>query len=240
MTAAEREVRNELRFVGVIRLLVGNFLYEQRWAILALLLYGIGMAGTLALGGEPEPADLVFYARQQGTLGALFGVFLISAAVHNDLRSRRVLMIVSKAVARWQYLAGVALGGAVVSTGFLLLAGAMLIWIEPAGFAVAGRLLLAFWPVALLAICLSLCFSAVLHPFVANAITLAIVAVLIAAGTLAQGAARLLLPGAGLYGSSAAASSAWLSGIAALIDSLAAFALACWIFSRRDLGGNIE
>ena len=49
-----------------VALLAGNFLREQRWVLLALAVYSGGMGFAFALGEAPDPADIAFFARQQG------------------------------------------------------------------------------------------------------------------------------------------------------------------------------
>ncbi len=83
-----------------------NFLYLQRWAILTVMAYAMLVnVAVLSIGKAPVRADVMFLARQQAVLGVLFGITFAASALNNDLRSRRLLTILSKAVTRWEYLA---------------------------------------------------------------------------------------------------------------------------------------
>ena len=145
---------------------------------------------------------------------------------------------------RWQYLAALALASTAVSAGFILLAWIALRTASDASAAgIAARFLLPFLPMALLAISVGLCFATFAHPFFANALTLALLGASVVIGSRLPGVAALWLPGAGLFlpGLSARGGGPWLPAvILVLLQSAVAFGLACWIFSRRDLGSNVE
>ena len=230
-----------------VALLTLNFLREQRWVLLALAVYGGGMGAVLAFSSEqPNREDLFFYARQQGALGLLFGVFLVSSAIHNDRRSRRLLLIFSKAVARWQYLIALALGAACVSTGFILLAWAGLLGISSRwaiALDVSLRSLLLFVPLALLANTIGLCFATFAHPFFANVLTLSVLGSSFAIAPLVHGYSVFLLPGANLLLPTLVGRSTREASLGIFVVALQiglTFALACWTYSRRDLGINVE
>ena len=226
-----------------VALIAGNFLREQRWVLLALAVYSLGMSFALMLGETPEADDLAFFARQQGTLGLLFGLLLVSAAIHNDRRSRRLLLVLSKAVTRWQYLTALALASVTVSAGFILLAWiALQVVNDPLAASIATRMLLPFLPAALLAISIGICFATFTHPFFANVLTLAVLGASFAIGARLPAQAALLLPGAGLFLSGLAPRGGPLLPpvVAVLLQSAAVFVLTCRIFSRRDLGSNVE
>ena len=226
-----------------VAFIAGNFLREQRWVLLALAVYSAGMSFALTLGEAADPEDLVFFARQQGTLGLLFGLLLVSAAIHNDRRSRRLLLVLSKAVTRWQYLAALALASAAVSAGFILLAWiALQVVNDPLAASIATRMLLPFLPAALLAISIGICFATLTHPFFANVLTLAVLGASFAISARLPAQAALLLPGAGLFlpGLAPRGGSLLPAVIAVILQSAAVFVLTCRIFARRDLGSNVE
>ncbi|HWR36338.1 MAG TPA: hypothetical protein VN622_10760 [Clostridia bacterium] len=232
-----------------ILLIAANYLREQRWPAIGLFAYGIGNALAFgAVGGPVAIEDVYFYIRQQALFAALFATFLAAAAVHNDRRSRRILAVLSKAIHRGEYLAGLFLGlaavmaayCAVVALSSLWLAGQTQLTIVSAVAAVAIA-----WIASLAVICVALFFSTFLNPFFTTAAT----------------AAAIMLPA--LWVHTAVHPALWLSppyyllsGIAlsptftfagtvtavvlAAIYGACFFVLATVLFSRRDVAIAIE
>lgn len=99
-------------------LIAVNFLREQRW-VLVVLVSSVVVLSSLASWDAPRNAidDVLYFLKQQAMYGVAFAVFLASAAIHNDRRSRRILAVLSKGIERREYLAGLLLG--VWSASFL-------------------------------------------------------------------------------------------------------------------------
>jgi ABC-type transport system involved in multi-copper enzyme maturation permease subunit len=92
-------------------LIAANFLREQRWLTVLLALYAVGGALLFGLGEAKVPSeDVLFYLKQQAAYAILFSVFLAASAIHNERKTRRILAVLSKAVERRDYLAGLLLG----------------------------------------------------------------------------------------------------------------------------------
>jgi hypothetical protein len=96
----------------VAGLIAASFLREQRWPIVLLLAFVVLYS---ALAGLFSPAsvaldDAMFFAKQQAVYGVAFIGFLAGSAIFNERRSRRILAVLSKAVSRSQYIAGL-IGG---------------------------------------------------------------------------------------------------------------------------------
>jgi hypothetical protein len=89
-------------------LIATNHLRDQRWILTTMFAYAIGMSIVMgAVSGRPTADDTRFFVEQQMWFSVLFSVFLATAAVNTDMRTRRMLGILSKAVERWQYLLGI-------------------------------------------------------------------------------------------------------------------------------------
>ena len=97
-----------MRVAGLIAI---NFLREQRWVLVALV-SSVIVLSSLASWDTPSIAleDVLYFLKQQALYGVAFAVFLASAAIHNDRRSRRILAVLSKGIERREYLAGLLMG----------------------------------------------------------------------------------------------------------------------------------
>ena len=74
-----------------------NFVREQRWPILVMLLWVLLLAFlglTTEAGRQGE--DLLFVFKQVAVYVVAFSVFFGSSAIFNDRRSRRILSVLSK------------------------------------------------------------------------------------------------------------------------------------------------
>lgn len=139
-------------------LIAGNFLREHRWAILLLLAFA-GVSGiAAAIFSRSNIDDALFFLKQQAGYSVFFTLFLAASALHNQRRSRRILAVLSKGIERREYLAGIAIGYAMVSGLYSLILAATGAWI----FALAGA-----EPVAILPLMLVLFIASVLAGTVA-------------------------------------------------------------------------
>ena len=93
-------------------LIARNFLRENRWPVLILLAWIIfSTAVTAGFGRERVvPEDVVFFVQQQAVYICAFSAFLAANAIHNERRSRRILLVLSKAVSRGEYLLAMLIG----------------------------------------------------------------------------------------------------------------------------------
>jgi len=92
-------------------LIAGNYVREQRWVLAAWVAMAFGFAAILAgLEGAPSVEDSQLYFSQQGLYAVGLSVFLVASAIHNERKSRRILAVLSKAVHRSQYIAGLLCG----------------------------------------------------------------------------------------------------------------------------------
>jgi hypothetical protein len=91
-----------------------QLLWANRWLWLLLVLWPWGMATILLVGGlHPAPEDVEAALQQQSIYGLALVAFAGGALLGNEQRSRRIVVVLSRAVSRRQYL------GALWLTAFL-------------------------------------------------------------------------------------------------------------------------
>jgi hypothetical protein len=91
-----------------------QLLWMNRWPWLLLVLWPWGMAAMLLAGGlHPAPEDVEAALEQQSIYGLALVAFTGGALLGNEQRSRRIVMVLSRAVSRREYL------GALWLTAFL-------------------------------------------------------------------------------------------------------------------------
>ena len=111
-------------------LIAMNFAREQMWPLFFLLLWVLGwIAFGLLADPHGAPDDELMIFRQLAAYAVAFAVFFGSAAIAADLRSRRILAVLSKAVSRFQYLAGLLAGIAIILGVFCLCTGFTASWL---------------------------------------------------------------------------------------------------------------
>ena len=119
------------RRVKAVLLIAANFLREHRWPVVILFAWIVLTA--LAAGGfgrnRVVADDVVFYVQQQAVYICVFSAFLAAGAIHNERKSRRILLVLSKAISRGQYLLAVILGTWAVSFAYALLFGLCGVWL---------------------------------------------------------------------------------------------------------------
>ena len=132
-------------------------------------------AATAGFGRERvAPDDVVFFVQQQGVYICGFSAFLAADAIHNERKSRRILLVLSKAVSRAEYLLAMLIGTLTMTVGYAALFVACCTWLaHRAGLPTSG-----VWPVAVLVVAASaiaaavgMFFSTFLNPFLAIALT---------------------------------------------------------------------
>ncbi|HEX6494547.1 MAG TPA: hypothetical protein VF018_03620 [Acidobacteriaceae bacterium] len=91
-----------------------RLLWANRWLWLLLVLWPWGMAAILLVGSlHPAPEDVEAALEQQSIYGLALVAFAGGALLGNEQRSRRIVLVLSRAVSRRQYL------GALWLTAFL-------------------------------------------------------------------------------------------------------------------------
>lgn len=233
-----------------VLLIAANFLREQRWLTLVLVLYAAGLATLFGVSEKQVPAeDAVFFLRQQSLYAPLFSLFLGVSAIHNERRSRRIVVVLSKALTRQQYLAGL-LGGILAVLGAYCIAIAMSgVWLVRSAQASVAQLWILLGMTVLTSVLVSavaLFFSTFLTPIFATAATAATVALPAALEqTLGRGWGKLV-PVYALVAQISESTLArpayadWRLVVTAVIETLLFWALASWIFAGRDITAPVE
>lgn len=234
-----------------VLLIAINFVREQRWPILVLLLWVLLLAFLgLATDAARQRDDLLFVFKQVALYVVAFSVFFGCSAIYNDRRSRRILSVLSKGIGRQQYLSGLVIGITLACSIYCFTLGITGSWtLGQAGFP-AGRvwlLMLCLIAACTLAGTVALMFSTFLNPFFAAGATAA-----------AMGLPALLSYSAGLphlayvmpvyalaaavlessFGPSGAV--AWLPIVLAFAETLVLWLLSARIFSYVDIAVSVE
>jgi hypothetical protein len=83
-----------------------QLLWANRWLWLLLVLWPWGMVAMFLISGiQPEHEDIAAVFEQQGIYGLVLVAFAGGALLGNEQRSRRIVLVLSRAVSRRQYLA---------------------------------------------------------------------------------------------------------------------------------------
>lgn len=233
-----------------ILLIAANFVREQRWPLLFLVLWvlGIGIVAALsARNGDVE--DVLFFVKQQAFYGIAFTTFLASAAVHTERKSRRILSVLSKGITRTEYLAGLILGVFAVAATYVGAMGAVgtIVVTESA------LPLLRLWEVlavlmaaSLLTTTVAMLFSTITTPLFATVATALAIGIPPAIEKVSSGQWYLVLPvyelmdhvmGFKLQGRWDVD---WTLVAWACVESVALWLVAAWVFGRRDIAVAIE
>lgn len=229
-------------------LIAANFVRENRWALITLLLYVAVFGGIVSVLNDASLEDTLFFLRSVGVYGVAFTGLMASSGISNERRTRRMLAVLSKGIRRSQYLTGLLLGAIFDAVVYCAAIGAIgTLALARHGVVVNGvwELVLVLIASFLLAGAAALFYSTFLHP---------LLAAMAAAATLALmgGVARLLggpwiqrLPAYTLGDAMVNFGfhtwrAPWMAAGWALIDALAFWALATVIFSWRDIAVPLE
>lgn len=88
-----------------------RLLYQNRWIYLFLMLWPFGLAAILLVpAAKPEIDDVFSILHQECLYGLGLVAFTGSALLGNEQRSRRIAMVLSRAVSRRQYFFALACG----------------------------------------------------------------------------------------------------------------------------------
>jgi len=234
-----------------VLLIAINFVREQRWPILVLLLWVLLLAFLgLATDAARQSEDLLFVFKQVAVYVLAFSVFFGSSAIFNDRRSRRILSVLSKSVSRQQYLSGLVLGITIACGIYCFALGITGSWtLGEAGFPIAQVwfLMLCLIAACALAGTVALMFSTFLNPFFAAGATAAVMGlpamVSYVTGSLQWGyvipvyalAATVLKASFG-----APSGLPWFPIVWAVAETLAFWLLSARIFSYVDIAVSVE
>jgi len=235
--------------VRPVLLIAANFLREQRWLTLVLVLYAVGLAAIFAVSEKQVSAeDAFFFLRQQSLYAPLFSLFLAVSAIHNERKSRRILAVLSKALTRRQYIAGLLAGILAVLGAYCLaiaISGAWLVRSAQASLGQLWALLVITAVTSVLVSAMGLFFSTFLTPlFATSATALAVALPAALEQALGRGWGNLLpvyslvaqVTGTGL----ARHTADWRPVAIAVVETMLLWTLASWIFAGRDITAAVE
>ena len=231
-------------------LIAANFLRQHRWPVLILFAWIVLTAFAAGDFGRSRPVgeDVIFYAQQQAIYICIFSAFLAADAIHGERKSRRILLLLSKAVSRAQYLFAILAATWVIALAYSVVFAFCTVWLTARAMMSTAEL----WPFVVLvmagvtiAATVAIFFSTLVNPYVATALTLALFCVPAAWHTYRH-SWSVWLPGFPIlvqflkfrfrpdWGMS------WTTIIAAIVQSVVIWSLAAAVFNRRDIAVPVE
>ena len=156
-------------------LLIGaNFLRESRWYVVLMVSWAVGLAALLQLDRRHTMSDVLFLVRQEAAYAIALALMMGATAIHGDRKTRRILSVLSKAVERRQYVAGLLLGSAYQTLIFLTAVGLAGSWMAlQLGLPIAPLWMFLLPPFCLsvLAAAAGLMCASFLHPLFATVVS---------------------------------------------------------------------
>jgi ABC-type transport system involved in multi-copper enzyme maturation permease subunit len=226
-------------------LIAQRLLWQNRWLFLLLMLWPYLMAVILLADGRPDPDDVLWVLHQECFGGLALVAVTGSTLLGNEQRSRRIIMVLSRAVSRPNYLFSLWLTAwlplVLYVSGFLLSGIGLAVVLHRSWQGVLilalAQLVLGIWAGAV-----SIFWSVLLPQIVASIVSMACVGLAVYLGQLGWiGPGRLLLA---LFQTTISGRDMPRTiGMDAVLTVIAGgvwFAAASWIFSRRDLNLTAE
>lgn len=233
-----------------VLLIAVNFVREQRWPILVLLLWVLLLAFLgLATDISREREDLLFIFKQVAVYVVVFSIFFGGSAIYNERKTRRVLAVLAKDVARHEYLSGLVIGVTIACMIYCFSLGLTGSWtLGPAGFSVkhVWYLMACLTAAAMLAGTVALMFSTFLNPFFAAGATAAVLGTPVVLGHMVSPKWGYLVPVYELTTRITAASFntpnvfSWGPIFLAVAETVLFWAFSVWIFKRIDIAVAVE
>ncbi len=227
-----------------------NFLRQRRWPVLLLfgwILLTAALAGDFGRG-RPAEQDVVFHAQHQSIYICIFSAFLAADALQAERKSRRILLLLAKAVSRAEYLLAVLAGTTTLAVAYALLSAMCSVWLT-ARTMVPSAGVLELVPLvvagAMISASMAVFLSTILNPYFATACTLAIFAAPIAVQAQHH-AGWVWLPGFPLlvqfvrFNFHGNWSPNWMTLVTAVLESIVLWMAAAAIFERKDIAVPLE
>jgi ABC-type transport system involved in multi-copper enzyme maturation permease subunit len=223
-------------------LLSANFVRTQ-WIPVAMMTAYLIAAGGL-FGWHQQRADVQFYVQWHSYNAVFIGTLIAVPAIWSERRSRRILAVLSKGISRWQYLAGLLCGCALISFWFCVLIGGITAWLCLRGGMPAGSLLslmVVLFLCSVTAESAGLLSAVGLHPLVAMIATSAFLLLPFALEPAGWYLPAELFPVASLmqvlrdFHFQALGTGIWRIADGAILETILFSALGGAIFSRRDV-----
>jgi len=236
--------------VNPVLLIASNFVRQHRWPVLLLFLWIV--FSSVAVGdlarGRPVSDDVVFYLQQQSIYICVFTAFLAADAIHSERKSRRILLLLSKAISRGTYLLSVLLATWCLAIAYALVSALCGIWLTARAMLPSGPLWWLFAVVAaasLISAAAAIFFTTFLNPYLATGCTLALFCLPAALHAYRYHWAAWL-PGFPLlvqmlrFSFRTDSAISWTGLLVAVLESVVFWGMAGAIFGRRDISVPIE
>lgn len=233
-----------------ILLIAINFVREQRWPILVLLLWVLLLAFLGLITDLPrDREDLLFIFKQVAIYVVVFSIFFGGSAIYNERRSRRVLAILAKDVARHQYLSGLVIGVTMACGIYCFSLGLTGSWsLGQTGFSVreVWYLMACLTGASMLAGTVALMFSTFLNPFFAAGATAIVLGLPVVIGHTVSPKWQIVVPVYELTSRVMKASFSppeafsWMPIGLAVAETFIFWMLSAWIFTRVDIAVAVE
>src|SRR6266481_4567680 len=103
-----------------------NFVREQRVVLLVFVFWIFGLVAMFGLfSGSTSPREYEALFQQQTLYGIVYGLLVAVSSIHGERKSRRILAVLSKGVYRGEYIAGLMLGNALLTSIYMGTLGAV-------------------------------------------------------------------------------------------------------------------
>ena len=230
-------------------LIAGNFLREQRWLLVFLLLY-VGML-SLVYGFSPpmDVRDLLGLEKQLAGFALLFSLSIVTGSLQQERRTRRIIAVLSKGISRAEYIAGLLLGSVVISGIYCAGMAASAVGLHRRiAFPLEQILgLIALTLVAcVLTNTIALFYATALHPLfamLATGMTVGLpflLAEVFGRDALNVVAVAALVDGIKDFSFGTGWRFPWATFWLALLQTVLFWLAAAWVFSRRDVAVPVE
>ncbi len=224
-----------------------NFVREQRWFIALMMLYIVGLTGLMLIAGGGRDTETLFIIKNEAVYGIFFAVVVAVSLFQNERKTRRIIAVLSKAVARHQYVAGAILGVNLTTAVFFAGVFASIFVLFPHAAVGAAVVMIVHMLVAcLLASIVTVFYSTFLHPLLATgaagltlALPMALERYTDAAWTQFLPVYALVRHALGFTAQGPLALDGWLI-LLALLESVVLWLVAAWIFALRDVTTPVE
>jgi ABC-type transport system involved in multi-copper enzyme maturation permease subunit len=147
-----------------------NFVREQRIVLLVFVFWIFGLVAMFGLfSGSTSLHEYEALFQQQTLYGIVYGLLVAVSTIHGERKSRRILAVLSKGIYRSEYIAGLMLGNALLTSIYMGTLGAvhtavtLKLGIDAPLWPTVG----AAWLASILAGSIALYFGSFVHPAVA-------------------------------------------------------------------------
>lgn len=220
-----------------------NFVHTQWIALAVMSTYVLGIAGVYRVHTQRD--EVLFFLRWHAGYAIFFAAMIAIPALQTERKTRRILAVLSKGIHRWQYLAGILCGCAMISALFCLLIGCTAAWLGQQG----GIRTDGLTAIALLLFCCCVAasstavfFATFLHPLLATAATSTVLALPLAFIQAGRHAPWALFPVAALFRTlwmtfhfQPLGSVVQLIMLGAIVHTIVFWLAAALVFARRDV-----